>query len=584
MQTQAHAEPKAMPSTSLQMSAAAHSAVPTEQRLVDEAVAAVKDRAREFARLAPAAKAALLRACIPRLLAGAPAWVADGARARGANPGEEWLSGPSPTIRMFRLLAESLDQVARSGRPPLGRGVRTRADGRLEIVLFPASSLDGVTFSGFSGHVLMDPGVDERGARERQAAFYQQRDPAGGVSVILGAGNVASIPPMDVATKMFIEGYVCVLKMNPVNEWVGPHLERALEPLISRGYLRIVYGGAEVGSQLAYHPRIDDVHITGSDRTHDMIVWGPPGPERDRRQAANDPLLAVPISSELGNVSPVAIVPHAYSEKELRFQARNVVSMVFNNGSFNCNAAKMLITATGWSQRDRFLDLVAEGLRSAPTRNAYYPGAFDRYRTLLDRHAGVERFGEGSDQKLQWALVRGLDAANRDEPLFRTEPFCGILSETRLRATDPAEFLTSAAAFMNDRLWGTLNAMIVIHPQAEADPAVAQALDRALVELRYGTVAINHWPALCYAFGTLPWGGHQSSTLRNIQSGLGWVHNTFMLDGVDKSVVRGGLTVTPSPLWFFDNPKTARVAPVVADMEASPSWLKLPGLLRRVLL
>ena len=58
-------------------------------------------------------------------------------------------------------------------------------------------------------------------------------------------------------------------------------------------------------------------------------------------------------------------------------------------------------------------------------------------------------------------------------------------------------------------------------------------LERAVVDLRYGTVAFNHWPALGYAFGTTPWGGHQSATLRDIQSGLGWVHNPFMLAGID---------------------------------------------------
>src|SRR5262245_55751554 len=433
---------QAVSSSSLQMSATASSAAPTAARQVDEAIDAVATHAQEFARLTPAAKASLLRACIPRLLVAAPAWVADGAAARGADPGEEWLAGPTATVRMFRLLAESLDAIATNGRPPLGRGVRRRQDGQLEIPVFPASTLDGITFGGFSAHALLDPGIDERAARERQAAFYQRRAPDGGVSVVLGAGNVSSIPALDIASKLFVEGYVCVLKMNPVNEWVGPHLERALAPLIEPGYLRLVYGGAEVGSYLTYHPGVADVHITGSDRTHDVIVWGPPGPDRERRLAANDPLLRVPISSELGNVSPVAIVPAVYSEKELRFQAKNVVSMVFNNGSFNCNAAKMLITARGWPQHDHFLDLVAEGLAGAPTRKAYYPGAFDRYRTLLAGHAHIERFGEATAEKLAWALVRELDSNDPNEPLFRTEPFCGILSETRLDAADPLAFLS----------------------------------------------------------------------------------------------------------------------------------------------
>jgi acyl-CoA reductase-like NAD-dependent aldehyde dehydrogenase len=573
-----------MSSASLKMSADAASAAPTDRRAIDEAVASVKDKAREFARLAPAKKAALLRECIPRLLAEAPGWVAAGTAARDAAPAEEWLAGPMATIRLFRLLADSLETIATAGRPALGRGERTRPDGRTEIALFPASRLDGVTFMGFTGHTLMQAGVTPDQACDRQAAFYQRRDPEGGLSVILGAGNVASIPPMDVASKMFVEGLVCVLKMNPVNEWAGPYLERALQPLISRGYLRIVYGGAEVGSSLVYHPLVDDVHITGSDRTHDLIVWGPPGPERDRRIAARDPLLRVPITSELGNVSPVAILPYGYSDDELAFQARNVVSMVFNNGSFNCNAAKMLITPKGWPQRTRFLDLVAQGLAAAPTRRAYYPGAFDRYRTLLSGHAEVQRFGQSGDGKLQWALVPGLDAGDEREALFRTEPFCGILGETGIASTDPVEFLSEATRFMNDRLWGTLNAMLVVPPKLESEPRVAAALDRAVLDLRYGTVAINHWPALGYAFGTTPWGGHPSATLENIQSGIGWVHNSYMLDGIDKAVVRGPLVVKPMPMWFFGNPKADRVAPLAADLEAAPSWLKVPGLLMRVLL
>jgi acyl-CoA reductase-like NAD-dependent aldehyde dehydrogenase len=573
-----------MSRASLKMSGDAASAAPTERKALDEDVALVKEKAREFARLAPAVKAELLRECIPRLMAEAPGWVAAGTAARGASPAEEWLAGPSATVRLFRLLAESLDAIAASGRPPLGRGTRSRPDGRTEIALFPSSTIDRVTFMGFTGHVLMGPGVTPERTRERQAAFYQRRDPEGGLSIILGAGNVASIPPMDVATKMFIEGLVCVLKMNPVNEWVGPYLERALEPLIARGYLRIVYGGAEVGSALVYHPLADDVHITGSDRTHDLIVWGPPGPERDRRIATRDPLLRIPITSELGNVSPVAILPYGYSEDELAFQAANVVSMVCNNASFNCNAAKMLITPKGWPQRSRFLDLVAQGLAAVPTRKAYYPGAFDRYRTLLSGHPEAQRFGRASDTALAWALVPGLDAGDEREPLFRTEPFCGLLSETSLGSTDPVEFLAESTRFMNERLWGTLNAMLVAPPKLERDPTVGAALDRSIVELRYGTVAVNHWPALGYAFGTLPWGGHQSATLENIESGLGWVHNSYMLDGIDKAVVRGPLVVKPTPLWFAGNQKADRVAPLVADLEAAPSWLKIPGLLMRVLL
>ncbi|NBQ89296.1 MAG: aldehyde dehydrogenase, partial [Betaproteobacteria bacterium] len=96
-----------------------------------------------------------------------------------------------------------------------------------------------------------------------------------------------------------------------------------------------------------------------------------------------------------------------------------------------------------------------------PPRNAYYPGAEERYRTLT-RGRSIESFGEAGRGQLPWTLITGLDP-RKDEPQFATEPFCGVLSVVEFDTGDPAAFLTEAAAFANDRLWGTLNACIVLH-------------------------------------------------------------------------------------------------------------------------
>ncbi len=559
------------------MSQSAHSAQPTARAALDAALTTLRDQARPFARLPAAEKAEVLRACIPRLRDAAPAWAAAGARATGLadDDAEEWLAGPMPTIRMARLLAESLEAIGRAGRPPLGTGARTRADGRLEVDLFPSTPIDQVLFSGFRGWALMEPGVDRAAAARRQAGFYRRRDPDGGVSLVLGAGNVSSIPPMDAFTKMFIEGFVCVLKMNPVNEWAGPVLERALAPLIERGWLRIVYGGADVGGYLVEHAEVDDVHITGSDRTHDLIVWGA-GADGAQRKRDGEPRLGKPISSELGNVSPVAIVPYTYADAELAFMAHNVATMIGNNGSFNCNAAKVLITSKQWGQREQFYAELRRVLASLPSRRAYYPGAFDRYQQLTAGRR-LETFGEATAEKLPWTLIRDVDGTAPDEPLFRVEPFCAILSDVTLGSADPVEFLSTVTRFCNDTLWGTLNATILVHPRLEKDSTVGACLQRAITELRYGTVAINHWPGLGYGMVTLPWGGHPSATLRDVQSGLGWVHNTYMLEGIDKAVLRGSLVMRPTPPWFVGNRKGVAVARRLIDLEAAPSWTKVPG-------
>ncbi len=568
------------------MSARAISHAPTSEEDLDAALATLGKHAQEFATLSPSAKANLLLQCIPKLLDVSATWVASGCKAKGIAPdegGEEWLAGPMPTIRMARLLAESLTKISESGKPSLGTSARPGPGGRLRVDVFPSSKIDGALFSGFEGYVIMQEGIDQKRATELQAGFYSEPDPSGGISVVLGAGNVSSIPPMDTFTKMFIEGKVVLLKMNPVNEWVGPCLEEALEPLISRGYLRIAYGGGGVGKYLVENDAIADVHITGSDRTHDLIVWGPEGVERERRLRDNDPKLKVPIGSELGNVTPVAIVPYEYTVDELTFQARNLATMMCNNASFNCNAAKLLITGKGWAQREQFLSLLTDFLKKTPTRKAYYPGAFDRYKSLVDGREHVETFGEAEDGHLPWTLIGDVDASNVDEPLFRVEPFCSVLSETQVGSSDPVEFLQSAVPFMNDVVWGTLAATIIIAPELEKDPHIGAVLDQAIVDLKYGGVAINHWAGLIYGMTTLPWGGHASANLRDIQSGLGWVHNTYMLAGIDKSVIRGDLKIWPTPPWFTGNSATLALGPKLTRMEANPGWSKVPGIALRAL-
>ena len=49
--------------------------------------------------------------------------------------------------------------------------------------------------------------------------------------------------------------------------------------------LAIVDGGADVGEYLAHHPRLDAIHLTGSERTYDAVVWGNTPDEQMRRKA-----------------------------------------------------------------------------------------------------------------------------------------------------------------------------------------------------------------------------------------------------------------------------------------------------------
>ena len=49
--------------------------------------------------------------------------------------------------------------------------------------------------------------------------------------------------------------------------------------------------------------------------------------------------------AQLGNVSPVIVVTGEWPERDLAYHAENVVTMLTNNGAFNCNAARVLVRA-----------------------------------------------------------------------------------------------------------------------------------------------------------------------------------------------------------------------------------------------
>jgi acyl-CoA reductase-like NAD-dependent aldehyde dehydrogenase len=432
---------------------------------------------------------------------------------------------------------------------------------------------DGITFQGFKVDAWMQPGVTEETLRmcpDGIPGRWKAGNPW--IALVLGAGNVSSIPTTDVFTKLFQEGRTVLLKMNPVNESLGPIFERAYAPLIDAGFLRIIYGGPDVGAAAVEHDLVDEVHITGSIHSHDAIVWGPAGAERERRKRENDPVLRKPITSELGNVTPWIVVPGAYSERQLNFQAENVATSITNNCSFNCIATKVIITSANWPDRDRFLDKVARILDRIAPRKAYYPGAVERFGRFSGRSAPA-----GNDT-LPWTLLRNVQPQESPH-FFKEESFVCVSVETPLEADSDTAFLNRAVDFANEQLWGTLAASITLPPGFRKDRAREAALQSALGRLNYGTIAINQWSGLSFAMMSPAWGGVAGSGLDDAQSGIGWVHNTFMLDGIEKNVLTGPLTVSPKPMWFTTHSNPEAVAWRLLDLYHKPSVWKLGGLL-----
>ena len=82
----------------------------------------------------------------------------------------------------------------------LSAGVRFRArtGGRVAAQILPQTVAERVLFSGFRGEVWFRPGVSEGGARAAAGLGAAQLGVNGGVALVLGAGNISSIGPLDV--------------------------------------------------------------------------------------------------------------------------------------------------------------------------------------------------------------------------------------------------------------------------------------------------------------------------------------------------------------------------------------------------
>ena len=558
-----------------------HSAVDSNARAtLDVAVEELRARRAAWLAVPPRARIELIDELRKDVAAVADQWTAAVAEAEGLGPdeaSEEAMAGPYITLRQLRMLRRSLRGIARRGVPRIPGRVTTLPDGRVTARVMPVDRFDRLTYPGVSGEVWMQPGVTRKELRLTQAVAYRQPDD-GGVCLVLGAGNVSSIAPLDVIYKLFVANRVVILKMHPTQAFLAPILEVALQSLVRDGFLRIVQGAASEGSYLAGHPGVDEVHITGSYLTYNAIVFGP-GAEGEARRLRDEPILHKPISAELGNLTPVIVVPGRWTDADIDYQADNLATMLTNNAGFNCTTPRVIITPAGWRLRHRFLNAVRARLAATPVRPAWYPGAERRFDSFLGAHPDAELYGERGDGRLPWALITDLDPGVRDDPCFTTEAFCSVFAELPLPSADIVDYLARAVAFANDSLWGSLNVTLLVHPATLRNPDVGAAFEQAIADLRYGTISVNHWSSLGFALGITPWGAFPGQARNDIGSGTDVVHNALMFSRSEKTVLRAPFRAWPKPIWFTTHRTARRLVPKIVRFEADPSLWRLAGIL-----
>jgi aldehyde dehydrogenase (NAD(P)+) len=506
-------------------------------------------------------------------------------RLPGGSPlvgAEAWLAGPYGLVAWLSASIQTLTALNTGADLLAHVKLRRSVDGKLIARVLPHDIYEELLFNGVTADVWMQDGVTEDNLRENMAGFYRREDPDGVLALVLGAGNVSAIVPLDILDRMINCGQVVVCKMNPVNEYLGPVFEGIFGPLIRDGYLAFVYGGGDVGGYLTRHDAVEAIHITGSADTHDLIVYGP-GEEGQRRKAADDRVIGKPINSELGGVGATIVLPGPWAEADFRYQAEHVVTQKLHNSGHNCVASQVLVLPADWDGSPRLLREVRRRFDSSEPRPAYYPGTEQRLSALRQAEPGTEVLGTGEAKRM---FAAGLDPATEHYG-FRTEFFAPAMVTTSLPG-DAGQYLRRAVDFCNDRLYGTLSVNLIVHPKTRRQ--LGADFDRAIAALRYGGIGINAWAAAAFLIARAAWGAYPGHTYTDVQSGIGVVHNALMFDKPLKTVVsapfhpfprsvrHGENTLFPKPPWFLTNKTSESTARQLTEFTAAPSAAKLPAL------
>jgi len=342
-------------------------------------------------------------------------------------------------------------------------------------------------------------------------------------------------------------------KPNPTNALTNTVHAKIFEPLLTRGYLAYLSGGAAVGSALTTNPSIDEIVLTGSSRTLECVKWGSTPLERQNNRRLDTPLVTIPINAELGAVTPWIIVPSdRWDRKSVDRHARALVFAKMANHAYTCASPQVVIVGKGWELREEFWKRVKYWMGKHPGGAAFYPGSGESHKffsslegaEVVTPMGGVE--GEGGKRQFP-ILIRGVETdIEGHSDVMRREAWCPALAEVPLpynQSTtdtngaavvpdDPMEFLRSAVQFAEKNIHGSLSTCIIIDDHTVKTNNIE--FDALVASIPYGVVGVNIFPAYAHSMSKLSWGAYPGYTA----SGHGKIGNLGLFKNVEKTVLR----------------------------------------------
>ena len=459
--------------------------------------------------------------------------------------GEEWLGGPFAAVLATQYYIDTLQS-----NDDLSLESYNKEENSYKV--FPNKFIERLTFPFIDAKVYFNKSMSFDDINKFRG-FSKRYDIDPSITLVLGAGNFSSIPYLDVLYHLITRRSVILLKLNPVNDYLKPVFEKVFQNFIERGYVIVSTGNVDESKYMANHQGVDHIHLTGSDKTFEEIVYGRHLNDKERKLKNLPKLNTKNITSELGNVTPIIIHPGNWSTSDIKYQARKIVTGKLNNNGFNCIAAQVVVLPDGWGQTDTLIKYIKFYMNKAEDRKAYYPESIERLNKL-EKDKAYERVNKLSCVTPH--LTREIKAYNKYE---LDEVWSSALYFKRIAYSSSEDFSNKAIDYCNNDLWGNLGVSVIMKDHDKN--LNSHILENYIEKLEYGTVAINEWAAIGYIIPQLPWGGFPGNKDNDIQSGKSFVHNSMLFESPLKGVVQTKFRISRiiDPPWFITNRKSRRL-------------------------
>ena len=418
---------------------------------VDRYISTLRLNSKSFSELSNEALAVMFEESVQNIKNIAYFWATIGADNKGIKDtiaeGEEWLGGPFASTIALQYYIEYLKTDSST--------ISEENIDHNKIHVFPNKSIEKLLFPFIKAEVHFHKNMSNADILSARG-FGNRLGFKKGITLILGAGNVSSIPLLDTIFDMVVNRHCVLLKLNPVNEYLKPVFEQVFENFINKGFMIVTTGNVDVSSYMTQHQGVTNMHLTGSDITYENIVYGSTLAEKDKGKKTLPKVNKKPFTTELGNVTPFIIHPGTWSSSEIKYQARKIVTAKLNNNGFNCIAAQVVVLPKGWKHTNKLVSAIKNQLSKEKDRLAYYPKSSETLNSLKES----EHITQENDLTCSTPhLTKDLELNDYFE---QNEVWSSTLFFKYIEYSDESDFVEKSINYVNNQVWGNLGAAVLI--------------------------------------------------------------------------------------------------------------------------